>query len=166
MINNIIDRLAWIFDSIVRFSARRAHLYRMRQYPGVNAAAVLGVGTNLNGPKNNFLIGKHTYINNGHLSCGPSSSVSIGIGCAIGYNVSIKAITHSKLKPTNNDDGPIIHVEKNIIIGNNCWIGDNVFIREGVTLGDDVVVGANSVVTKSFSSGKIIAGVPAREING
>lgn len=49
-------------------------------------------------------------------------------------------------------------------IGKKCWIGANASILPGVELGDDVVVGANSVVTKSFPSGAIVAGVPAKLI--
>jgi len=55
-------------------------------------------------------------------------------------------------------------LEKDIKIGDDCWIGDNVYIREGVSLGNNVIAGANSVVTKSFGSGLIIAGVPAKAI--
>ena len=34
----------------------------------------------------------------------------------------------------------------------------------GVQLGDDVIVGAGAVVTKSYPSGSVIAGVPAKLI--
>jgi len=49
-------------------------------------------------------------------------------------------------------------------IGKRCWLGANAVILPGVTLGDDVIVGAGSVVTKSFPSGTVVAGVPARAI--
>lgn len=49
-----------------------------------------------------------------------------------------------------------------IVIGKRCWVGANAVILPGVCLGDDVVVAAGSVVTGSFPSGSIIAGVPAR----
>lgn len=136
----------------------------MRGYSGISPRATIGLGTKLIGPRQNFLIGELSYLNQAHLSCGPDSRVVIGRSCAIGYNVSIKAITHSSDKPTHNASGPIIHLERDIVIGDDCWIGDNVFIREGVTLGNNVIVGANSVVTRSVADNQVVAGVPARVI--
>lgn len=49
-------------------------------------------------------------------------------------------------------------------IGKNCWLGTSVTILAGVELGNNVTVGANSVVTKSFPSNCVIAGVPAKII--
>lgn len=51
------------------------------------------------------------------------------------------------------------------IIGDNCILSSGSKIIGGVTLGDNVVVGANAVVTKSFPSGSVVAGVPAKIIN-
>lgn len=51
-----------------------------------------------------------------------------------------------------------------IKIGKNCWIGNSVAILAGVEIGDNVTIGSNSVVTKSFPSNVVIAGVPAKII--
>lgn len=49
-------------------------------------------------------------------------------------------------------------------IGNNCWIGAKAIILKNVVLGDGCVVAAGAVVTKSFPSNSIIAGVPAKQL--
>ena len=60
-------------------------------------------------------------------------------------------------KQTGGDCAPII--------GDNCIISSGAKIIGGITLGDNVVVGANAVVTKSFPSNTVIAGVPAKIIS-
>lgn len=50
-------------------------------------------------------------------------------------------------------------------IGSRCWIGARAIILRNVELGDDCVVGAGAVVTKSFHSGSVVAGVPARRLD-
>jgi len=56
---------------------------------------------------------------------------------------------------------------KKIRIGNNCLIGGDCFIMPGVIIEDNVVLGAKSLVLKDqvLKTGKIYAGIPAREIN-
>lgn len=51
-----------------------------------------------------------------------------------------------------------------VVIEDNVWIGENVSIMPDVTIGEGSIIGANSVVTKSFPSYSIIAGIPARLI--
>lgn len=53
-----------------------------------------------------------------------------------------------------------------IKIGSNCWIGAKAVILKNVELGDGCVVGAGAVVTRSFAAGSVIAGVPARQLEG
>jgi acetyltransferase-like isoleucine patch superfamily enzyme len=59
------------------------------------------------------------------------------------------------------DDYTIWKKEKSISIGKKCWIGANAIILPSVELGNNVIVGAGSVVTKSFPSNSVIAGIPA-----
>ena len=54
--------------------------------------------------------------------------------------------------------------DKPIKIGKMCWIGANVTILPGVELGDNVIVAAGAVVTKSFPSNCVIAGIPCKII--
>ncbi len=161
---NLLALCAIAVSKMVNWSHRTSFQTRIRKYPHVSAMATVGVASNLIGPLKNFYLGDYSYINNGNISWGENSKVVIGSGCAIGYNVSIKAITHSSFKPTNNIFGPMLHMEKDIVIGDNVWIGDNVFIREGVSIGSSSIIGANSVVTKSFESNSVIAGIPAKFI--
>lgn len=55
-------------------------------------------------------------------------------------------------------------VFKPIKIGSNVFFGNGCIILPGVEIGDNVIVGAGSIVTKSFPSNSIIAGVPAKKI--
>ena len=49
-------------------------------------------------------------------------------------------------------------------IGKGTWIGANATILCGVHIGELCVVAAGAVVTTSFDSNQIVAGVPARKI--
>lgn len=86
-----------------------------------------------------------------------NTTLEIGIGTIWAYNICIQTANHN---PTNLNE----YECSSIKIGKNCWLGNGVVILAGVTLGDGVVVGANAVVTKSFPSNVVIAGVPAKII--
>lgn len=105
-------------------------------------------------------IGSNVQINDScHIGC--SSNVSIDDDALIASRVFITDHDHyvgSIGSPPNN--GQLVSAP--VSIGKRVWIGEGVAILKGVSIGDDVIVGANSVVTKSFPSSVIIAGVPAR----
>lgn len=153
--------VAWLIRSAVLWSANFLSRHKVLQAKNIHVSVVLGGETSITGNLDNLSIGELTYINFAQIEVGDNSRVQIGSGCAIGYRVSIKARTHSLMKPTSNLDGEIVYKEADIVIGDNVWIGDGVYVREGVSIGNNVVIGANSVVTKSFPDNVIIAGVPA-----
>lgn len=72
-----------------------------------------------------------------------------------------------KITSANHDPSDLSKWENTqpITIGKRCWIGANAVILPSVELGDDVIARAGAVVTKSFSRGSIIAGVPAEVIS-
>lgn len=86
-----------------------------------------------------------------------NATLKIGEGTIWAHNLNIQTSNHS-------DTDYSKAVEKDIVIGKNCWIGGNVSILAGVELGDNVIVGANSVVTKSFPMNVTIGGCPAKII--
>ena len=85
------------------------------------------------------------------------TTITIGENTIWAYNVCIQTGNHDFIDREK-------YTIKDVVIGKNCWIGNSVTILPGVVLGDNVTVGANSVVTKSFPSNSVIAGIPAKLI--
>lgn len=55
-------------------------------------------------------------------------------------------------------------VEEPVKIGGYVFIGPRAIIQPGVTIGEGAIVAAGAVVTDDVSPGKVVGGVPAREI--
>jgi acetyltransferase-like isoleucine patch superfamily enzyme len=96
------------------------------------------------------------------------SRVSIGNHVMLGGNVRIfDHDFHSMASDVRRTKSDCDQCEtKPIIIGDDVFIGAESIILKGVTLGSRVIVGAGSIVTKSFPDDAIIAGNPARRIDG
>jgi maltose O-acetyltransferase len=164
MLDFLLNRLASFVVNAGQRLKQRHVMQNATRFPGIHASVSLGPNVVILAHPESVTIGPGTYINDGILSASNKWPLHIGERCAIGYRVSIKTLTHDPKNPTADDAGVITPIGAPITIGNRCWIGDNVFVCEGITLGDDVIVGANSVVTKSFPNGAVVAGAPAKKI--
>ncbi len=90
-----------------------------------------------------------------------NEAIQIGCDCLLSYRVTVmdhSHVTGAGVAPVTSGLTP----GKPVSIGDKCFLGCNVVVMPGVTLGANCVVGANSVVTKSFASGSVIAGAPAK----
>ncbi|STQ74767.1 acyltransferase [Grimontia hollisae] len=94
---------------------------------------------------------------------GCSGPLVIGSDVIIGPNVTMIAENHNFSNPSIKIKEQGV-TNQGIEISNDVWIGCNVTILDGVRIGEHSVIAAGSVVTKSFPSNSLIAGVPARLI--
>lgn len=93
-----------------------------------------------------------------------AAPINIKDNCLIASDVMISSENHGMAIEESDSYGDIPLVAKPVEIGKGCWIGEKVCILPGVTLGDRCIVAAGAVVTKSFETGCLIAGVPARVV--
>lgn len=152
----ILGELLW---GIVRF-AGRAHIQGISRRLKLPASAKLGEVTVIG---KNLSVGEHTYFNSGYVSTSSEAHVRIGSWCAIGYNVTVLAVTHESDCPTGPASmRPLL--TGNVEIGDGTWIGNNVVIIPGVTIGRQCVIGANAVVTGTVPDFAVAAGIPCRVV--
>ena len=134
----------WLFQRVLGINSEVK--WSVHYTSRVTNANKIQVGTTA---KKSFAVSGGCYIQGGN-------GIQIGDGTIFGPGVKIISANHDVEDPerTWQESGPIV-------IGRNCWIGANAVILPGVQLGDRIVVGAGAVVTKSFPSDVVIAGVPA-----
>lgn len=91
------------------------------------------------------------------LSLAKTGPIRINPGCKIGANCRIHISTNIATEAGEEAKAPII--------GDNVYIGPGVKIFGSIKIASNSAIGANAVVTKSFhNQGKLIAGIPAKEI--
>jgi maltose O-acetyltransferase len=124
----------------------------------------------------NVIIKSRCYFGNGSkLSIGNNSQlgqnarlvgpIKLGNNVMMGPDVIIMGVSHdiSRLDIPMNDLS-LEGIENQVCIGNNVWIGTRAILMPGISIGDNSIVGAGAVVTKSFPSNSVLAGVPAKLI--
>lgn len=123
---------------------------------------------------NNFKVASQAFIYNPNgLEAG--DNVYIGFGSYLGEGeitlddevlignfVSITASNHLKENGSYRFGG---YEAKPVNIGKGVWLAAHSSIMAGVNIGRGSLVAAGAVVTKSFGSGKVIGGVPAKQIS-
>lgn len=100
---------------------------------------------------------------NARVYLGGQGGIEIGDNVIIGPDVKIFSENHifEKAEIPIKEQG---ETRKGVKIGNDCWLGSGSVILDGVNLGDGCVVAAGSIVTKSFPTYSVIAGVPGKII--
>jgi len=113
---------------------------------------------------NYVVIGDNTKIGDGtcigsFVDIGKNVVVTVSNECLLGDNVFI-APNSSLL----NDKYPKSSLLKSPIVKDNVIIGGGVTVLPDVILGENSVIGGGSVVTKNVPCGKVLMGVPAKEV--
>ena len=117
---------------------------------------------------NYVVIGDNTKIGDGTIigsfvdigkNCNIQAHVTISNECVLGDNVFI-APNSSLL----NDKYPKSSFLTAPVVKDNVVIGGGVTVLPDVVLGENSVIGGGSVVTKNVPAGKVLMGVPAKEV--
>lgn len=113
----------------------------------------------------NIYIGENSHINiNCCVWAGEDSKIILGDNLLMGPGVSIQADNHG----TFRDEVMMTQerVQKDIVVGNDCWLCSNVTLTSGVHIADGCIIAAGAVVTKDIDEPYSIAGgVPAKIIS-
>jgi acetyltransferase-like isoleucine patch superfamily enzyme len=101
-------------------------------------------------------IGKNVTIGK---NCNIQAHVTVSNECVLGDNVFIAP--NSSLLNDKYPKSSLLTAPK---VKDNVIIGGGVTILPGVVLSENSVIGGGSVVTKNVPPGKVLSGVPAREV--
>ena len=108
-----------------------------------------------------IVIGDRNYFNR-NLMIDACNKISIGDYNMFGPDVYVTDSNHTYGTGISPSKEPM--QKGTVSIGSHCWVGAKATILKDVTLGDYCVVAAGAVVTKSFPSGSLVGGIPARLI--
>ena len=124
----------------------------------INGFVFAGPGTHIEINKNASIeFGDKLFINSDSKFIS-SSSISIGSGSVISWEVEINDSSGHQIV---RDD---FEVSKPIVIGSRVWIGSRATILKGVKVGSGAVIATGAVVTRDVPENSLVAGVPAKII--
>ncbi len=108
-------------------------------------------------------VGSNTTMVEVHIAVTESGSkVVIGEDCMFANDIDLRTgDSHSVIDVST---GERLNCPDNINIGRHVWIAPHSVILKGVNIGENSIVATGAVVTKSFESGVIIGGNPAKII--
>lgn len=89
----------------------------------------------------------------------------IELGDRVTVSFGVRFITHDGLGRFYKDEQGRRYRYGRIRVGSDVFIGAGSIIMPGVRIGDNCVVGAGAVVTKNVPAGRVVAGVPAKQIS-
>lgn len=136
------------------FSIRHLYLTRVLR---------IGLGKNSSVHMGCFFAGKQVEI--GHNSVINRDCYLDGrVGVEIGDNVSVSPEVYIVSLTHDPQHSEFKTIGNKVILRDYVWVGARAMVLPGVVLSEGCVVGAGAVVTKSFESYSIVAGVPARKI--
>lgn len=104
-------------------------------------------------------IGDRTYVGHGvHVHSG--DPVQIGSGCVLADGVLITSSDHAR------DDRHATGATGPVVIADDVFVGERAIVLGGVSIGAGATVAAAAVVTRDVPAGVVVAGVPARIVDG
>lgn len=108
------------------------------------------------------VVSKYAKLGKG-ITIGPQSVVTGDAILADFNNInSFCLISHNNVLGINNSLSPYVKLLGNCKIGNENFFGANTTVLPNISLGNSNFIGANSLLTKKFSSNKLIYGSPAK----
>jgi acetyltransferase-like isoleucine patch superfamily enzyme len=124
----------------------------------VRGRVAIGVGSRIEvGPDACMDVGEGTYFSP-NVRIIVSSGLTIGRGCAVGWDVQILDDDQHAFRSGNRQRPRTAPV----ILGDRVWVGSKAMIFKGVEIADGCVVASGAVVTRSVDEpNSLVAGNPA-----
>ena len=135
---------------------------RLGNSVSIGAGTIISVTSHMSNYGVGLEIGDNTGIGeNAYFGC--TGGVKIGSDVIMGQYVSFHSQNHNFSHPNMliRDQGV---TSRGIELGSNIWVGAKATFLDGAKVGSGCIVAAGAVVRGEFTSGAIIAGVPAKVI--